>query len=157
MPVPQSDPLAPFQAPAPAQPSAWATPSMHVNLDMDGVEHSPPRLVQSIGSRVWSEDGAEYVDFDNAGGAVLLGHRDPQVIAAVRMARSSDERRGIVRYEAEVAERIRDMAPGAEACAFGGEVSQALRAAVTAARIVTGRQHMFVCRSAEAGGARKLN
>jgi glutamate-1-semialdehyde 2,1-aminomutase len=79
------------------------------------------------------------------------------VIAAVRLARSSDERRGVARYEGDVAERIREMAPGAEACAFGGEVSQALRAAVTAARIVTGRQHMFVCRSAEAGGARKLN
>src|ERR1700761_303994 len=156
MPVPQSDPLAPFQAPAPAQPSAWATPSMHVNLDMDGVEHSPPRLVQSIGSRVWSEDGAEYVDFDNAGGAVLLGHRDPQVIAAVRMARSAEERRGLVRYEADVSERIAAMAPGAEACAFGGEVSQALRGAVTAARRVTRRQQVSACRTASDGAAKRM-
>src|ERR1700742_4153550 len=122
MPVPQSIPRA-FPTPAP---SAWAAPGMDGTLGMDVVEHSPPRLVQAIGSRVWSEDGAEYVDFDNAGGAVLLDHRDPQVIAAVRMARSSEERRGIARYETDVSERIRDMAPAAEACAFGGEVSQAL-------------------------------
>jgi glutamate-1-semialdehyde aminotransferase len=106
---------------------------------------------------VWSADGAEYVDFDNAGGAVLLGHRDPHVVAAVRMARSAEERRGLARYEAEVAERIGDMAPGAEACAFGGQVSQALRAAVGAARLVTGREPVLVCRGAETGDARRLN
>jgi len=37
----------------PLAPSAWAT------LGMDIVEHSPPHLVQAIGCRVWSEDGAE--------------------------------------------------------------------------------------------------
>lgn len=146
MPVPQSPIARAYPAPASA---AWAS------LGMDVVEHSPPQLVQAIGSRVWSEDGAEYVDFDNAGGAVLLGHRDPQVIAAVRMARSAEERRGLARYEADVAERIKAMVPGVEACAFGGEVSQALRAAVTAARIITGREQVFACRAAEA--SRKLN
>jgi glutamate-1-semialdehyde 2,1-aminomutase len=148
MPVPQSPIPRAYDDAASA---AWAT------LGLDVVEHSPPQLVQAIGSRVWSEDGAEYVDFDNAGGAVLLGHRDPHVIAAVRMARSSEERRGVSRYEADVAERIQAMAPGVEACAFGGEVSQALRAAVTAARLVTDREAVFVCRSSEAGEARRLN
>jgi glutamate-1-semialdehyde 2,1-aminomutase len=123
---------------------------------MDVVEHSPPQLVQAIGSRVWSADGAEYVDFDNAGGAVLLGHRDAQVVAAVRLARSGENRRGIERYQAQVSERIRDMAPSAEACAFGGEVSQALRAAATAAQLYTGRDAVFVCRTAAAGEARRL-
>ena len=123
---------------------------------MDVVEHSPPLLVQAIGSRVWSEDGTEYVDFDNAAGAVLLGHRDPQVVAAVRLARSAEERRGLERFERDVAERIRHMAPAAEACAFGDQVSQALRAAVTAARLATGRDQVFLCRAAEAGEARRL-
>lgn len=161
MPPPQSTPRAyPGRAA-----SAWTTPDLGVRhlgtlhlgaLGMDVVEHSPPQLVQAIGSRVWSEDGAEYVDFDNAGGAVLLGHRDPQVVAAVRLARSSDERRGIERYQRDVAERIAAMAPAAEACAFGGQVSQALRAAVAAAQLATGREAVFVCRSTEAGEARRL-
>ena len=107
-------------------------------------------------ARAWSGDGSEYVDFDNLGGAVLLGHRDPSVIAAVRLARSADERRGPERDQAEVAERIRDMAPAAEACAFGGEVSQALRAATTAAQIFTGRQAVFACRTMEGGEGRRL-
>jgi glutamate-1-semialdehyde 2,1-aminomutase len=123
---------------------------------MDVVEHSPPLLVQAIGSRVWSDDGTEYVDFDNAAGAVLLGHRDPHVVAAVRLARFGGERHGLERYQREVAERIQGMAPAAEACAFGGEVSQALRASVTAARLATGREPVFVSRAAEAGEARWL-
>jgi glutamate-1-semialdehyde 2,1-aminomutase len=130
--------------------SAWAT------LGLDVVEHSPPQLVQAIGARVWSDDGAEYVDFDNLGGAVLLGHRDPHVVAAVRLARSDEARRGSEYYEREVAERIRRMAPAAEACAFGGDVSQALRAAATAAQLFTGRQGVFACRTAEAGEGRRL-
>src|SRR5215469_13853322 len=111
MPVPQSIPGA---YPDPAPP-AWDAPDMATpdiaTLGMDVVEHSPPLLVQAIGSRVWSDDGAEYVDFDNAAGAVLLGHRDPHVVAAVRQARSADAARGLERYQREVAERIQDMAP----------------------------------------------
>lgn len=160
MPVPQSPIASAYPAAASAAlatRNASESLGLSESLGFDVGEHSPPQLVQAIGARVWSDDGAEYVDFDNAGGAVILGHRDPHVIAAVRMARSADERRGLARYEGEVAERIKAMAPGAEACAFGGEVSQALRAAVTAARIATGREQVFVCRSAEAGGARRLN
>lgn len=142
------------------EPSAWDIPSL-ATLGLDVVEHSPPQLVQAIGSRVWSEDGAEYVDFDNLGGAVLLGHRDPHVVAAVRLARSGEGRRGLEHYEREVAERIRHMAPAAEACAFGGEARQALRAAATAAQLFTGREAVFACRttqtSANRGGeARRL-
>ena len=141
------------------RPSARATaPSASADwsaLGQDVVEHSPPQLVQAIGSRVWSEDGAEYIDFDNAGGAVLLGHRDPAVVAAVRMTRSGIDRRGPERYRADVAEPILDMIPGAEACAFGANVSQALRAALDAARLTTGREMVFVSRgAAEATGAR---
>lgn len=134
--------------------NARAYPSFAPLPGMDVVEHSPPQLVQAIGSRVWGEDGSEYVDFDNAAGAVLLGHRDPQVIAAVRMARSAEERRGAERYAADVAERILHLTPGAEACIFGGQVSQALRAALTGARLVTGRHQVFVCRGVEDSGAR---
>jgi len=106
-----------------------------------------PQLVQAIGARVWDADGAEYVDFDNAGGAVLLGHRDPTVVAAVRLARGTDERRGPARYRAELSERVLDLTPGAEAAVFGANVAQALRAAVACARRATGRELVFACRS----------
>lgn len=152
MPPPQSKSRA---HPAP-EPSAWATPLL-ATLGLDTVEHSPPQLVQAIGARVWSADGTEYVDFDNAAGAVLLGHRDPQVVAAVRLARAEEGRRGPEHYEREVAERIRSMTPAAEACAFGGVVSHALRAAAAAVRLFTGREAVFACRATAGGEARRLN
>jgi glutamate-1-semialdehyde 2,1-aminomutase len=138
MPVSASSLPAPFP---PRVSAPWAAPAF------DAAEEAAPRIVQAIGARVWSADGTEYIDFDNAGGAVLLGHRDPAVIAAVRLARSSDERRGPERYKADVADRIRAMAPGAEAAAFGADVSQAMRAAITAARLATGRELVFACGS----------
>jgi glutamate-1-semialdehyde 2,1-aminomutase len=133
----------PLPVPFPPRSRApWAAPAFDV------AEEAPPQMVQAIGARVWSADGAEYIDFDNAGGAVILGHRDPSVIAAVRLARSSDERRGLERYKADVAERIQHMAPGAEATAFGADVSQVMRAALTTARLYTGRELVFACGSA---------
>jgi glutamate-1-semialdehyde 2,1-aminomutase len=132
----------PLPVPLPPRASAgWAAPAF------DAAEDGALQIVQAIGARVWSADGTEYIDFDNAGGAVLLGHRDPAVIAAVRLARSADERRGPERYRADLAERIQAMAPGAEAVVFGADVSQVMRAAVTAARLATGRELVFGCGS----------
>jgi glutamate-1-semialdehyde 2,1-aminomutase len=63
------------------------------------------------------------------------------------MVRSRDERRGPQRYRSEVAERVLDLTPGAEAAVFGANVFQALRAAFTCARRATGRERVFACRS----------
>ena len=110
----------------------WLTPMADAAL---------PQIVQAIGARVWSADGAEYVDFDNAGGAVLLGHRDPAVIAAVRMARSADDRRGPMRYWSDLSNLILAMMPGSQGhgVAFVADVTQVLRAALTASRRLIGR------------------
>jgi glutamate-1-semialdehyde 2,1-aminomutase len=150
-------PLQPVDAPSQRDASArgvqaedWMVPTM------DPANGSLPQIVQTIGARIWSADGTEYIDFDNGGGSILLGHRDPGVIAAVRMARSADERRGIDRYWADLSTLILAMMPGSQGygVAFGADVTQVLRAALTASRRITGRDLAFACRARDTGGRR---
>ena len=106
---------------------------------------APTYLARGQGAHVWDVDGNEYVDYPMALGPVLLGYAEPAVDEAIR--RQLDD--GIVftlmhPLEVEVAERIVALCPGVEAVRFGKSGSDALSAAVRAARAVTGRDHVLV-------------
>ncbi len=106
---------------------------------------SPIYLERGRGSHVWDVDGNEYVDFPMALGPVILGYAEPAVDDAIR--RQLDD--GITftlmhPLEVEVAERIVALCPGVEAVRFGKSGSDALTAAVRAARARTGRSHLLV-------------
>lgn len=106
---------------------------------------SPIYLARGRGPHVWDVDGNRYLDFPMALGAVILGYAEPCVDEAIR--RQLD--RGITftlmhELEVEVAERIVGLCPGVEAVRFGKSGSDALTAAVRAARAVTGRDVVLV-------------
>jgi glutamate-1-semialdehyde aminotransferase len=106
---------------------------------------SPIYLQRGHGSHVWDVDGNEYVDFPMALGPVILGYAEPAVDQAIR--RQLDD--GITftlmhPLEVEVAERIVALCPGVEAVRFGKSGSDAMAAAVRAARAHTGRSHVLV-------------
>ena len=106
---------------------------------------SPIYLERGRGSHVWDVDGNEYVDFPMALGPVILGYAEPAVDDAIR--RQLDD--GITftlmhPLEVEVAERIVALCPGVEAVRFGKSGSDALSAAVRAARAHTGRSQVLV-------------
>ena len=46
----------------------------------------PLFMTRAQGSRIWDVDGTEYIDFHSSFGAVLLGHNDPRINAAVTRA-----------------------------------------------------------------------
>jgi 4-aminobutyrate aminotransferase/(S)-3-amino-2-methylpropionate transaminase len=48
-----------------------------------GVTH-PIAVARADGTRVWDEDGREYLDFASGIGALNIGHRHPRVVQAVR-------------------------------------------------------------------------
>lgn len=48
-----------------------------------GVAH-PITVVRAEGSRVWDDDGNEYLDFTSGIGVLNVGHRHPRVVQAVR-------------------------------------------------------------------------
>lgn len=91
---------------------------------------------RAAGARVWDGEGQVRLDFDMGGGAVILGHADPQVEAAA--ADPSD------RAEDQAAAALAVLAPCAEAVRFAAEEAHALPAAIGAARTVTGRRRALV-------------
>ena len=107
---------------------------------------SPYFAARAKGARLWDEDGAEYVDFNNALCAVTLGYADPDVNAAV----ASQLAEGSIftlshRLEAEVAERICALVPCADMVRFGKNGSDATAGAVRVARAYTGRDRVLMC------------
>ncbi|BDD92216.1 glutamate-1-semialdehyde 2,1-aminomutase [Pandoraea sp. NE5] len=107
---------------------------------------SPYFIERGQGSHLWDVDGNEYVDMIGSLAAVTLGHRDPDVDAAVRAQLDS----GVIfslphRLEMEVAEQIVKMVPCAERVRFGKNGSDATAGAVRVARAFTGRDHVAVC------------
>ena len=90
---------------------------------------------RASGCRLWDEGGDERIDFDMAGGAVLLGHAHPVVESAV--AEGAPQ-------EGAVEAALTSLLPGNAAVRFCAEESQALPAAIDAARRATGRRRAAV-------------
>ncbi len=105
----------------------------------------PLYLERGKGAHVWDVDGNEWLDYPMALGPVLLGYAEPVVDQAIR--RQLDH--GITftlmhPLEVEVAERIVALCPGVDAVRFGKSGSDAVSAAVRAARAITGRDRVLV-------------
>ena len=107
---------------------------------------SPYFVKKAKGSKIWDVDGNQYVDFINSLCAVTLGYNDPDVVEAVK-AQLED---GVIfslphPLEVEVAEKIVEMVPCAEAVRFGKNGSDATAGAIRIARAFTHRDHVAAC------------
>lgn len=107
---------------------------------------SPLFIDRALGARAWDVDGNEYIDFVNSLAAVNIGHCDARIMDAV----SKQLRRGTLfslpaELEAEVAEKIVELVPGAEMVRFGKNGSDATTGAVRLARAATGRWRILCC------------
>ena len=108
--------------------------------------HAPLFVARASGGRFCDVDGNEFVDMVCALLSVLVGYRDPVVDEALRRQLG----RGIstsmpTRLEMELAERLVDAVPAAEAVRFAKNGSDATSAAVRIARSVTGRDRVIAC------------
>ena len=103
-------------------------------------------LRRALGSRVWDVDGNEYIDYPMALGPVVLGHGDPDVIAAVQRQLEDGVAYSLPHpLEVEVAELLTEVIPCAEMVRFGKNGSDATAGAVRAARAYTGRELIACC------------
>lgn len=124
--------------------SDWAARARAV-LPAGGFGNFDPGVFirEGHGSRVWDEDGREYVDYLIGSGPMLLGHGHPEVIEAVRqqlprgMTFFANNATGV-----ELAEEICAAVPCAEQLRYVSSGGEADMYAMRLARAFTGRDRI---------------
>src|SRR5690348_7121120 len=101
---------------------------------------TPPFVERGEGSRIWDADGREYIDYVCSWGPLVLGHADPEVVAAVRGAAARGLSFGApTESEAELAELLGRLVPGLELVRLVSSGTEATMSALRLARGATGR------------------
>jgi glutamate-1-semialdehyde 2,1-aminomutase len=101
-------------------------------------------LERGAGARAWDADGREWIDYHLGSGPLLVGHCQPEVVAAVR----GQLERGSTFYylsrpSIELAERIVADVPCAEAVKLVSSGTEATHYALRIARVWTGRSKVL--------------
>ncbi|WP_170762062.1 aspartate aminotransferase family protein [Ruegeria lacuscaerulensis] len=125
--------------------SEWIARANEV-LPAGGFGNFDPGIIiaRGEGSRVWDEDGNEYVDYLIGSGPMLLGHGHPEVMEAVLeqlpkgMTFFANNSKGI-----ELAEAIVDAVPCCEQVRFVASGGEADMYAIRLARAYTGRNKIL--------------
>jgi glutamate-1-semialdehyde 2,1-aminomutase/spore coat polysaccharide biosynthesis protein SpsF len=108
--------------------------------------HAPLFATHASGGRIWDVDGNEYVDLVCGLLPIVLGHRDPDVDAAVRQQLCAGTSLSLAsELEADLAERLVEIIPCAEMVRFAKNGTDATSAAIRLARAFTGREHIVAC------------
>jgi len=104
------------------------------------VDSSPLFIAKAAGCRLTDADDREYIDFVLSWGAMLLGHAEPSVSAALRAAVDRGTSYGApCRDEVALAEEIHAALPGVEMVRMVNSGTEAAMSALRLARAVTGR------------------
>ena len=112
-----------------------------VSSQFRSFEHPHPLFFESgRGSTITDVDGNTYLDFTLSQGPLILGHSPPEVLEAVGRATASGQIfAGQHLAELELAETLQRLIPCAELVRFSLSGSEAVHAALRAARVHTGR------------------
>ncbi|MBO0699388.1 MAG: aminotransferase class III-fold pyridoxal phosphate-dependent enzyme [Zavarzinella sp.] len=111
-----------------------------VTHDLRYMEPFPVYIDRQKGSRKWDMDGHELIDYWSGHGAMLLGHSDPAVVAAVQaQVAKSTHAGGCHDLEVEWGKLVQRLVPSAERVRFTGSGTEATLMALRLARIFTGR------------------
>ncbi|HZW57627.1 MAG TPA: glutamate-1-semialdehyde 2,1-aminomutase [Nitrososphaerales archaeon] len=104
-----------------------------------GMEY-PLFIAKAKGSKIFDEDGNQYVDYVCSWGASILGSVYPSVIRAVKIAASRGLSYGAAtNQESDLAERIQKSVPSMELMRFVSSGTEAAMSAVRVARAFTKR------------------
>ena len=105
-----------------------------------GVGGSPVFVREASGCRFTDLDGNSYVDYVMSWGPLILGHADPDVLAAIGAAAARGTSYGApTEAESELAELVIAMVPSVEKVRFCSSGTEATMSALRLARGFTGR------------------
>ena len=107
---------------------------------------TPPFIARGQGSRIFDEDGREYVDYVGSWGPLILGHADEAVVQAIENAARMGTSFGApTAAEVTLAELVRSAFPSIERVRFVNSGTEACMSALRLARAFTGREKTVKC------------
>lgn len=108
------------------------------------VEGEPPFIRNASGSRIFDEDGNEYIDFVSSWGPLIFGHAHPRVVAAIAGVLERGTSYGApTALEVEMAERIIKAYPSIDKVRMTSSGTEAAMSAIRLARGYTGRDKII--------------
>src|SRR6266446_4334132 len=109
-----------------------------------GVGGTPLFIKSASGATITDVDGRNYIDYVGSWGPMILGHADPEVIAALTEALKSGTSFGAPNeLEVQLAEEIADAVPSIEMVRMVNSGTEATMSAIRLARGVTGRDKLI--------------
>ncbi|MGE4267447.1 MAG: glutamate-1-semialdehyde 2,1-aminomutase [Deferribacterales bacterium] len=104
-----------------------------------------PVIVKSAkGSKIYSEDGKEYIDYIGSWGPMITGHADDDIINAVKHAAELGTSFGApTKAELDIAKLICEMVPSVEMVRLVSSGTEALMSAIRLARAYTRRDKII--------------
>lgn len=117
----------------------------------DGVTHDsrhatpfPIYIDRAKGSKKWSVDGREFIDYWAGHGALLLGHSPPEIVEAVMEQMQRGTHYGACHaLELEWADLVIELVPSAECVRFVSSGTEATLMAIRLARTYTGKNKVL--------------
>jgi len=104
---------------------------------------SPPFIARGEGSRIWDEDGREYLDFLGSWGPLILGHAPPEVLAALQETMQRGTSFGApTALEVDLAEELAKAIPSLQKVRMVNSGTEATLSAIRLARGATRRDRI---------------
>jgi glutamate-1-semialdehyde 2,1-aminomutase len=115
-----------------------------VTHDLRYMEPFPIYIDHQQGSKKWTVEGKELIDFWSGHGAMILGHSHPKVVAAVQQAAAKmSHAGGNHQGEIEWGKLVQKLVPSAEKVRFTGSGTEATLMALRLSRMFTGRKKLL--------------
>lgn len=100
----------------------------------------PPFIVSGKGPRLTTVDGNELIDFIASWGALIIGHAEPSIVAAVEAAARRGTSFGVpTSAEVELAELVTGQIPSVDVVRMVNSGTEATSSAIRVARAATGK------------------